>query len=61
MAWATKRDGCEIIMKIMVMDTSSMTDLRFIPENNKGVVGPATATASEKRLAINPAVVMLKC
>jgi hypothetical protein len=27
----------------------------IIPENNKGMVGPGTATASAKRLTINPA------
>jgi hypothetical protein len=41
--------------KTKTPSTSNITFFRFIPENNKGIVGPDTAITSAKRLTSNPA------
>ncbi|KQN99859.1 hypothetical protein ASF12_16835 [Paenibacillus sp. Leaf72] len=40
-----------ILQTTKIPRTSSMTFLRFIPENNNGIVGPAIETAREEYCA----------
>jgi hypothetical protein len=48
-----------MLPKTKTPNTSNMTFLRFIPENNNGIVDPDTAIVRAKRLTSHPAFDML--
>lgn len=45
-----------MLPRMKIPRTSNIAFLRFIPENNNGIVGPDIETVSAKRLTSHPAL-----